>query len=896
MPMTTPMRRQYLEIKRQYPDAILFFRLGDFYETFDEDAKVVARACDIVLTARPISKLESIPMAGVPYHAADGYISRLIQQGYKVAIAEQIGDIGSFKRAGMTGDVSHIDDRVSLHDDVEDKSGKSGLMAREVVRLVTPGTIIEGGLLDEKRNNYLVVIWCEAQADRAGLAYADVSTGEFAAILIEGEDIPHHLAEEVGRLQPAEILMPDISISDNDAWSPIFSGSHVSPYAAWHFDLETASRALLEHFEVQTLEAFGLQGQPPTIKAAGALLQYLQETQKGSLAQMTSLRVYSPGGYMLLDAATRRNLELLEPLRGNRHSRDSLLGVLDETLSPMGGRLLRQWLNRPLVDIDQVTARHDAVQVLYDQSTIRVTLRRLLKESTDLERLINRVLARIAGPRDLLALSSGLQIVPQLKAILAELENPPTALCSLSLDGCLEITELIDAAISAGASAALGNPGIMTAGFSQELDEIHRASHSAREWIAGLEKRERERTGSKVLKVGYNKVFGYYLEISRSGLDRVPENYIRKQTLANAERYITPELKEYEAVILNADERIIEVETRLFREICSQIGSAAPRILSTARDMAELDVYASLADVALRNRYIRPVLQEECVLQISNGRHPVVELAFKDLPFVPNDIGMQPGEIIILTGPNMSGKSTYLRQTALIVLMAQIGSFVPAEKAEIGLVDRIFTRIGAQDELSAGQSTFMVEMVETAAILHQSSRRSLLILDEVGRGTSTYDGLAIARAVLEYIHNHPRLKARTLFATHYHELTELEKGLPRVHNYNVAVMEEGERVVFLHKILPGSADRSYGIHVARLAGIPRQVLIRADEILEELEKHTGLQTNKRRIRQVMQLSLFPGADPLRQELADLDVESLTPLEALNKLHELVQRAKREPEN
>ncbi|MEW5959433.1 MAG: DNA mismatch repair protein MutS [Chloroflexota bacterium] len=880
--MTTPIRRQYLAVKKQYPDAIVFFRLGDFYETFDDDAKTIAKELDIVLTSRNVSKGQRVPMAGVPHHAVDNYIARLIKAGYKVAICEQLGN-----------------------------EPIKGLVPREVLRVVTPGTVVEAALLDEKKNNYLAAV--VVHGERAGLAYADITTGEFAATQLEGRDFERHLLNEITRLKPAEIIGPDQA-----SLAPVTGLAAVcSPYEPWRFDLEHAQQVLLRHFEVATLSGMGLAGKSLAVQAGGAILQYLADTQKQALPQITGLAVYSTDAFMTLDASTRRNLELTETIRTGA-PQGSLLGVLDRTITPMGGRLLRTWLHQPLLDVGALNRRLDDVELFTTQTLARGDIRTQLKGIADLERLTNRVRQGIAQPRDLLAIRRSLEAVPRIEEALAQLSAAeqgsgewragseetlpaPRSTLHASLDSCPGIAQLIAQAIADEPPAVLSKVGVIRPGFSAELDGIVAGSRDAKKWVAGLEGVERKRTGIGSLKVGFNKVFGYYIEVTRAHSSRVPPEYIRKQTLVNAERYITPELKEYESLILNADERQLEVENRIFKEVCAQIGAAAEQLLATSRALAYLDVVTALAEVALHNNYVRPGLSDDDALEIVNGRHPVVEampLVDADglaTAFVPNDVRLSRAELIhLITGPNMSGKSTYLRQVALCVLMAQIGSFVPADSARIGLVDRIFTRIGAQDEIHAGQSTFMVEMVETAAILSQSSRRSLLILDEVGRGTSTYDGLAIARAVVEHIHNNPHLRAKTLFATHYHELTELAKYLPHVRNYNVAVTEEGDRVIFLHKIVPGGADRSYGIHVAQIAGIPKAVVDRANEILEELEGNADFREKQERVRRSfagVQLSfLGPETDPLLDEIKSLDVDSLSPLEALNKLYELKQRA------
>ncbi|MBL7184446.1 MAG: DNA mismatch repair protein MutS [Anaerolineae bacterium] len=872
----TPMRHQYLQIKKQYPDAIVLFRLGDFYESFDEDAKIVARACDIVLTSRPVGKGQRVPLAGVPYHAVGGYLAKLIKAGHKVAIVEQVG-----------------------------AQPVRGLMPREVIRVVTPGTIVEPTLLEEKCNNYLAALVIED--NRAGIAYADITTGEFATTQLSGDNVEQMAAEELERLRPAECLIPDTSNlqSPTSNLQPPTSNLQlqISKYESWRFELGNARQALLDHFEVASLAGYGCEGLPLAVRAAGAIVQYLRETQKAALAQLSDLRTYSTSEFMTLDASTRRSLELSRTIRTGA-VKGSLLGVLDATVTAMGGRLLRQWLNQPLLDVDKLEQRLDAVEALYQDTPTRTRVMALLKQLADLERLTSRAVQRIAVPRDLVGIRKSLEKVPQIREALSQLspltpqswgergggaegDHPLQTLLS-QLDPCEEIASLIGEAIADDPPATLASGGVIKPGFSAELDSVATASRDAKHWVANLERTERKRTGIKSLKVGYNKVFGYYIEVTKANLAAVPEEYIRKQTLVNAERYITPELKEYESLILNAQERILDIEARLFRQVCDQVAAATERLLSTARALARLDVYAALAEIAIRNNYVRPVLTDGDEVEIIAGRHPVVELTRREEPFVPNDARFsQEEEILIITGPNMSGKSTYLRQVALIVLMAQIGSFVPADEARMGLVDRIFTRIGAQDEIWAGQSTFMVEMVEMANILHHATNRSLLILDEIGRGTSTYDGMSIAWAVVEYIHNHPRLRAKTLYATHYHELTELASVLPRVRNYNVAVVEEGDKVIFLHRIVPGGADRSYGIHVAQLAGLPKTVIHRAEEILEELERDSHrAPIRPRRIAEIRQLALFPEASPIIEELKKLDLESMTPLEALNRLYEL----------
>lgn len=866
--MTTPMRQQYLRIKKQFPGTIVFFRLGDFYETFDDDARIVAQVCDIVLTSRPIGQNERVPLAGVPYHSVEGYIARLLQGGHKVAIVEQVGDVSAAGRE---------------------------LVEREVVRVVTPGTVVEPALLDERRNNYLAALVVEAS--RAGLAYADITTGEFAATQLAGEDLARIVTAELDRLRPAELLVADrreVAGWDQAPGSSL-ADTAITDYEAWRFDLETARRALLDHFETGSLDGFGLAGLPLAVRAAGALLQYLAATQQARLAQLTDLRTYTTDEFMSLDPATRRNLELTQTLRSGA-VKGSLLGVLDTTMTGMGSRLLRQWLNQPLLDMARLDERLDAVETFYHDTPLRTRLRQLLKGMSDLERLSGRVVQHMARPRDLVGIHAALDALPQLWEVLGPVTQAGRTgfLAGLaSLDLCRDVALLVGQALADDPPAMLSRGGVIRHGFSAELDNLVAASRDARVWIADLERREQARSGIKGLKVGYNKVFGYYLEVSKVNSERVPADYIRKQTLVNAERYITPELKEYEALVLNAQERIAELEERIFSQIVDQVAAAAERLWAIARTLAQLDAYAALAEVALMHRYVRPQLSQGDELRIVAGRHPVVEVAQRDEPFVPNDTLFSEDEkLLIITGPNMSGKSTFLRQVALIVLMAQIGSFVPADEAHIGLVDRIFTRIGAQDEISAGQSTFMVEMVETANLLNHATPRSLLVLDEIGRGTSTYDGISIAWAVVEHIHNHPHLRCKTLFATHYHELTQLAGLLPRVRNYNVAVAEDKGRVVFLRQIVPGGADRSYGIHVGQLAGLPKPVIRRAEEILQELEQEARAPGSTPQRIEVRQLPLFAVTDPVLDELRRLDVSAMSPLEAISKLYELQKKAER----
>jgi DNA mismatch repair protein MutS len=850
---STPIRRQYLEIKRQHPEQILFFRLGDFYETFDEDAHIVSKVLDIVLTSRNVQKGTRVPMAGIPHHAMENYLGRLIDQGYHVAVCEQIGT-----------------------------KPVNGLMPRKVVRVVTPGTVVEEGLLPQDANNYLAAVTIQDQ--RAGVAYIDITTGEFAATELNSAntDVQGIARAELIRLKPAEVLHPDNFAFQNG--TPGFS----TPWPDWRFELARCEGVIQDQFKVGSLDGFGLRGRPLAIRAAGAVIQYLQETQPAALKLLTGLSTYSTAEFMTLDAATRRNLELTETIRRGE-VQGSLLGVLDYTITPMGKRLIRQWVGKPLLDVAMVQTRQAGVGFFYENGLLRAEIRAALKPVNDLERLTNRILGGTAQPRDLAATLGSLQLLPGIKDLISkDTESLAEILSTFKI--CAEETSLLQSALSDDPPATLGKTGIIRAGFSAELDGVMESSRHAREWIANLQAVERERTGIKTLKVGYNKVFGYYIEVTRANAELVPEEYIRKQTLVNNERYITPEMKEYEALVLNAEERIKEIERRLFHEVCARLAGSATRMLATARAIARLDVLAGLAEAAALNGYVCPEVVAEDVMEIGGGRHPVVEHTLVGgNRFVPNDTIFEEGERFrIITGPNMSGKSTFLRQVALIVLMAQMGSYVPAASAKIGLVDRIFTRIGAQDEIHAGQSTFMVEMVETANILNHATPRSLLVLDEIGRGTSTYDGVSIAWAMVEYVHNHPGLRAKTLFATHYHELTQLSDLLPGVRNYNVAVSEADGDVVFLHTIIAGGADRSYGIHVAQLAGLPRPVIQRAGEILKQLEASSG-RAVKIDPLVPQQLNLFPETNPLLDELKGIDPNTLSPIEALNRIYEWQNR-------
>ena len=866
-----PIRRQYLDIKRRYPHAIVLFRLGDFYETFDDDAKLCARELDITLTSKPMGKNLRVPLAGIPYHALDNYLARLVAKGYKVAVCEQMTDPATSK----------------------------GLVERQVVRVVTPGTVLEEHMLDERANNYLAALVRESGDERrpsrrvtagrgdsaqAGIAYVDISTGEFAASQIDADDV----AAELSRLRPAELLLPE------GAEPPPWPAAVTCLERCW-FEVESARRELLEHFQIASLEAFGCERLPLAVAAAGAVLHYLKENQKAALSIIHSLSTYNASGFMLLDAQTARNLELFEGGR-DRRPENSLAAVLDLTRTPLGARLLRRWVGRPLLDITPLRQRQDGVAWFHESALRRGRAAEVLAKMPDLERLVSRVGSGLASPRDLVALRRGLELVPELQRLLDEAERGSVAAeMRERLQPLPEVAGLIAGAIEDDPAPTFDEGGVVRRGFSPELDRLRSALTGAREYLAGMESREKARTGIKSLKVGYNRVFGYYIEVSKANLGLVPDDYQRRQTLVGGERFVTDELKEYESRVLDARERISELESAVFRQVCSQVAAASERVLAVASAVAETDVWMALAEAAARYGYCRPELTEGDEIVIRDGRHPVVERALAAGAFVPNDAELSNREtqVIILTGPNMAGKSTYIRQVALIVLMAQIGSYVPAASARIGLVDRIFTRVGAQEDIVSGQSTFMVEMLETANILNNATPRSLVVLDEIGRGTSTYDGLAIARAVVEHLHNAGARAAKTLFATHFHEMVELASALPRVKNYNVAVTEEGGKVVFLHRILPGGADKSYGIHVAELAGLPKAVLQRAREVLAALESADGRApaAGSRRRQEARHLPLIAPPSKLVEELAGLDVDSMTPLEAIARLYELRERAR-----
>jgi len=895
MAKVTPMMQQYLSIKREYQGTILFFRLGDFYEMFNDDAKTVARELELTLTARNKGKGDEVPMAGVPYHSAESYIAKLIDKGYRVAICEQ----------------------------VEDASQASGLVKREVVRVITPGTVVNNNILEEKNNNYLAAIVGSDQG--YGFSLVDVSTGEFAVTQLDGAEAANKVIDELSRINPAEVLVDDKVQSSTEIMS--FMKSQINPITTnikESFSYGRAYELLTDHFETITLEGFGCEDLPIAIKAAGAVLDFLIETQKRSLKHINQLSTYSTIDYMVLDANTRRNLELVKTMR-DKSKKGSLLWVIDQTVTSMGGRRLRRWIEQPLLDVKEINHRLDGVEEISKNILLKEELRDLLNQVYDIERLMGKVIYGSANARDLIALKSSLEILPEVKCSLSEFESSMLEKLQQDLDKLADVTELIASSIQDEPPTTITDGGIIKEGYDQQLDEYLDAKKNGKNWIIQLQQRERQRTKINSLKVGHNKVHGYYIEVTKANLDAVPEDYVRKQTLSNSERYITPELKEKESIILGAEEKSMELEYQLFIHIRDRIAAETDRIQQSANILAQLDALISLAEVALNNDYIRPKVNQGEIIDIKSGRHPVVEAMLDTEVFVPNDTYLDQDDerFSIITGPNMSGKSTYMRQVALITLLAQMGSFVPAESAEIGIVDRIFTRVGASDDLTTGQSTFMVEMNEVANILNNATNKSLIILDEVGRGTSTYDGLSIAWAVIEYISDTEKIGAKSLFATHYHELTELEDRLAGIKNYNVAVQEEGEDVVFLRKIIPGGADQSYGIEVAKRAGIPNLVIDRSKEILAQLEEQeektievtTKDKNNKEEITKnkedlrteqieadnvkespanPAQMALFnTQQSEVLEMLSNLDIMSLNPLEAMNQLYQLQQKAKEE---
>ena len=870
----TPMMKQYMQTKEEYKDCILFYRLGDFYEMFFDDALTASKELELTLTGKSCGLEERAPMCGIPYHAVDSYLNRLVSKGYKVAICEQ----------------------------VEDPKTAKGIVKREVIRVVTPGTNLDTQGLDETKNNYIMCI--VYMADRYGLSVADVTTGEY---LVTELDSQTKLMDELYKFMPSEIVCNEAFYMSGLDLDDLKNRLHMAIYSleAWYFDDALCRETLQEHFKVASLEGIGLSDYECGMIASGALLKYLEETQKNSLSHMSRLTRYATGNYMVLDSATRRNLELVETLR-EKQKRGSLLWVLDKTKTAMGARPLRKYVEQPLIDKESIVKRLDAVAELKDNAICREEIREYLNPVYDLERLVGKITYQSANPRDLIAFQSSLSMLPSVKCILKDMESDLLKEIYEELDPLEELCDLVGRAIQEEPPLAMKEGGIIKDGYNEEVDRLRKAKSEGKNWLADLETKEREKTGIKNLRIRYNKVFGYYLEVTNSFKDLVPDYYTRKQTLANAERYIIPELKELEDTILGAEDKLCALEYELYCEVRNTIAAELTRIQRTAKAVAKLDVIASLALVAERNNYVRPKINEKGVIDIRDGRHPVVEKMIPNDMFIANDTYLDDKKqrISIITGPNMAGKSTYMRQAALIVLMAQLGSFVPASSANIGLVDRIFTRVGASDDLASGQSTFMVEMNEVANILRNATSKSLLILDEIGRGTSTFDGLSIAWAVVEYISNSKLLGAKTLFATHYHELTELEGKISNVNNYCIAVKEKGDDIVFLRKIVKGGADKSYGIQVAKLAGVPDPVINRAKEIVEELVTADitgkvkdiavqGSETKKKTQKKLdevdlTQFSLFDTVkdDDVLNELKELDISHMTPMDAMNKLYQL----------
>ena len=879
MAALTPMMQQYMAIKEQYKDCILFYRLGDFYEMFYDDALTASRELEITLTGKNCGQEERAPMCGVPYHAVDVYLNKLVAKGYKVAICEQ----------------------------AEDPKQAKGIVKREVIRIVTPGTNLSQQALDEGRNNYLMCLVYDN--NQFGLAITDISTGDFYTTEVA---TLKELYDEIHRFSPSEIICNDSFYMSGASLDDFKDRLHVSVSTldTWYMDEAVSVQKIKEHFKVASLDGLGLTDFPSGTLAVGALLLYLYETQKNTLDNLTKITPYRSGGYMIIDSATNRNLELIETLR-EKQKKGSLLWVLDKTKTAMGARLMRNWIEQPLIEKKKITARQDAVEELYNDMITREEIREYLNAVYDLERLVTRISYRTANPRDLIAFKTSLGMIPPVKQLLSQAKSAELKEIDERMDCLEDIYDLIEKSIQDEPPIMIREGGMIKEGYNEDVDKFRLSRTEGKTWLAELEAREKEKTGIKNLRVRYNKVFGYYLEVTNSYKELVPEDWTRKQTLANAERYITPELKELEDMILGAEDKLAALEYDLYCEVRNSIGEQVVRIQETAKAIAHLDVLASLACVAQSNDYVRPSINTKGVIDIQGGRHPVVEKMNNNQMFIDNDtyLDNKNHRISIITGPNMAGKSTYMRQSALIVLMAQIGSFVPAKSANIGIVDRIFTRVGASDDLASGQSTFMVEMTEVANILRNATSRSLLILDEIGRGTSTFDGLSIAWAVVEHISNPKLLGAKTLFATHYHELTELEGKLDSVNNYCIAVREQGDDIIFLRKIIRGGADKSYGIQVARLAGVPDSVIDRAKEIASWLEetdvtdkaKNLQVRTSAKKkevVREAVpaekQMSLFdiyPADHPVLKELAGLDVSNMTPIQALNTLYELQKRLK-----
>ena len=874
----SPMMVHYCQTKCAYKDSILFYRLGDFYEMFFEDAKTVSRELELTLTGKDCGLSERAPMCGIPYHAAETYINRLIDKGYKVAICEQ----------------------------VEDPKTAKGIVKREVTRVVTPGTNLNMQELDEGKNIYLMAIVCVG--DHFGVSTADITTGDCYVTEVDEE---RKLWDEINKFLPAEIICNDAFLVSGVDVDDLRNRLHISVFAleSWYFGDDLCKQTLLEHFKISSPEGLGLADYDSGVIAAGSLFRYLLDTQKNTMEHMNKIIPYTTDRYMVIDSSSRRNLELVETLR-EKQKRGSLLWVLDKTKTAMGARMLRSFVEQPLIDADAINERLDAVTELNMQAMLREEIREYLNPVYDLERLVSRISYRSANPRDLLAFKMSLEMIPHIKNLLANFTSPLLVRINEQMDGLEDLYTLLEASITEDPPLAVKEGGIIREGYNEQVDTYRNSKTQGKSWLAQLEAEEKEKTGIRNLKIKYNKVFGYYLEVTNSFKDLVPEYYTRKQTLTNAERYITPKLKELEDMILGAEDKLFALEYDLFCQVREELAAQIPRIQETAKAIAQLDVYASLSVVAQRNNYVRPTVNTKGVIDIKNGRHPVVEKMINNDMFIANDTYLDNGSkrVSVITGPNMAGKSTYMRQTALIVLMAQIGSFVPAEKAKIGVVDRIFTRVGASDDLASGQSTFMVEMTEVANILRNATAKSLLILDEIGRGTSTFDGLSIAWAVIEHISNTKLLGAKTLFATHYHELTELEGKIPGVNNYCIAVKERGDDIVFLRKIVKGGADKSYGIQVAKLAGVPDSVLDRAKELVDELV-HTDITStfkdlaeNSRKTKpkavhydevDLEQISLFDTVQDqdIIEELKNLDITMLTPMDAMNTLYRLQNKLK-----
>jgi DNA mismatch repair protein MutS len=844
--MSTPLRRQYLEIKRRYPGMILLFQIGDFYETFDEDAQTLARELGVVLTRKWFGKGNAHPLAGVPVRALESHLAKLIQRGYKVAVCDQVTPPGK------------------------------GLVEREVTRIITPGTVIEPGLLERRANNYLAAFIIDERA--AGIAYTDISTGEFRMTELSREQA----ISELERIAPAELIAP------RDVELPTLEIRAVTRLDDAQTSYNAARRALLDHFDVASLQAFGAEHWKLATRAAGAIIAYLRDTQGDALNNLAHLQSYRATSFMQFDPQTLRNLEIFQgwDFTGGAPT-GSLVATIDLTETPMGGRLLRSWLRHPLLELNELRARQDAIEWFVKHATVRERVRTLLENVLDVERLLGRIRRRLAVPYETLTLAHSLKHVTELRALL-ERERAPKDYYA-QLENCDDVIAFIEGAISDRPPSDFERGGIIRTGFSRELDELRTILGGGRTFLADFEKRERQRTGIRSLKVGYNKVFGYYIEVTKPNLRLVPADYVRKQTLTNAERFFTLELKEHESLIANARERILELETNLYRQVCDEVSRHHERVSRVGAALGRVDLFAAFAELAAERRYVRPELTEDDEITIINGRHPMIEQMLDGRDFVANDTRLSNHEtqIMLITAPNMAGKSVYLRQVALICLLGQIGSFVPAESARLALLDRIFTRIGLNDYTLRGHSSFMIEMIETAHILHHATPRSLVLLDEIGRGTSTADGLSIARAVIEYLHNQPRLQPKTLFATHYHELTDASDYLPRVRNYHVAVRERAGRVQYLHRVEPGRAEKSFGIYVAQIAGLPKPVLRRANELLGERDAASAAKKGEAQRGD----SLTPAHRDLLSALTALDINELSPVEALTKLYEIQRRAK-----